>query len=149
MAKVLIVFGSTGGNTELVTDEVAEVLKKGGHKVDVKRAEQSSEGDLKGHDLYILASSTYGEGQLQDHMYKYFYGLKKSLKGKKFAVIGLGDSKYNTEYVMESANILEKGIKKLDGELVTNALRINKTPVPYLNTLVKTWAEKLSKLLKK
>ncbi|MFC1655829.1 flavodoxin domain-containing protein [Patescibacteria group bacterium] len=149
MASVLIIFGSTGGNTEIVTDEVAEVLSNSGHKVTVQRAEESDVKDLKGYSLYIFASSTYGQGLLQDHMLKFFYKVKQtSLKGKKCAVIGLGDNKYNTEYVIESAKILEKGIKEIGGKLIVPALRINKTPVPYLDTSVKDWAKKLSKAIK-
>lgn len=149
MASILIIFGSTGGNTEIVTDEIAEVLLNDGHKTTVQRAEESDVKDLKGHDVYIFASSTYGQGLLQDHMLKFFHNvMKTSLKGKKCAVIGLGDNKYNTEYVIEAAKILEKGIRKIGGELIVPALRINKTPIPYLDTSVKEWAKKLSKAIK-
>ncbi len=149
MAKVLIIFGSTGGNTEIVTDEVAEILSADEHKVTVKRAEESNVNDLKGYGLYIFASSTYGQGLLQDHMLKFFHKVKQTgVKGRKCAVIGLGDNKYNTEYVIEAVKILEKGIKEIEGELVIPALRINKTPIPYLDTSVKDWAKKLSKKIK-
>jgi flavodoxin len=150
MASVLIIFGSTGGNTELVTDKVSEILRSGGHKVVVQRAEESDVSDLKKLKYCVFASSTYGQGLLQDHMLKFFKKgvMKASLKGKKCAVIGLGDSKYNIEYVIEAANILEKGIKKLEGELIVPALRVHKTPVPLLNTAIQGWAKKLSKAIK-
>lgn len=146
MSSVLIIFGSTGGNTELVTDKVAEVLSTK-HTVKVQRAELTKESDLAKFKYIILASSTYGQGLLQEHMLKFMYYLK-SLKGKKCAVIGLGDPKYNVEYVVESAKLLENSIKEKDGELLTTALRIVKSPVPHLNTSVKIWATKLSKLIK-
>ncbi|MFC1647501.1 flavodoxin family protein [Patescibacteria group bacterium] len=146
MASVLIVFGSTGGNTELVTDEVAQILNEQKHKVTVQRAELTNESDLSNYNYIILGSSTYGQGLLQEHMAKFIYSVK-DLKGKKCAAIGLGDSKYNIEYVVEAAKILEEQIKEKGGEILQPALRINKTPVTYLNTNVKDWAEKLSKLL--
>lgn len=147
MASVLIIFGSTAGNTELVTDKVAEVLTLKKHKVAVQRAELTKESDLSKYKYIILGSSTYGQGLLQEHMLKFMYNLK-SLKGKKCAVIGLGDPKYNVEYVVESAKILENEVKEKEGELILTSLRIVKSPVPHLNTMVKDWAEKLSKLLK-
>jgi flavodoxin len=150
MASVLIIFGTTGGNTELVTDKVTEILKEEKHKVTVKRAEKANLDDLKGYDLYVFASSTYGQGLLQDYMLEFFRNLKAkaNMKNKKCAVIGLGDNRYNTEYVIEAANTLEKGLKKLRAKLIIPALRINKTPVPELDNRIKEWAKKLSKLLK-
>lgn len=147
MASVLIIFGSTGGNTELVTDKITEILTSKKHKVTVQRAEQTKEADLAKYKYIILASSTYGQGLLQEHMNKFMYFLK-SLKGKKCAAVGLGDPKYNIEYVVESAKLLEQGIKDKGGEVITTSLRIVKSPVPHLDTMVKDWAEKLSKLLK-
>lgn len=147
MSSVLIIFGSTGGNTELVTDKVTEVLTSKKHKVTVQRAELTKESDMAKYKYIILASSTYGQGLLQEHMFKFMYYLK-SLKGKKCAAIGLGDPKYNVEYVVESAKTLEKEIKEKGGEILMTALRIVKSPVPQLNASIKDWAEKLSKLLK-
>ena len=58
------------------------------------------------------------------------------------------DKEPNIEYVVESAKILEKQIQEKEGEILQPALRIVKTPVPFLDTNIKDWAEKLSKLLK-
>lgn len=145
MASILIIFGSTGGNTELVTDKVNEVLNDVGHKVTIQRAEESSIEDVKKAKNLIFASSTYGQGLLQDHMLKFFKEVKGlDMKGKKCAVIGLGDNKYNTEYVIEAARILETGLKELGAEILLPPLRINKTPVPNLNATILKWAKDLS-----
>jgi MioC protein len=145
MSSVLIIFGSTGGNTELVTDKVSSVLGDEGHKIKVERAEKIDPKEIKGYKNIVFASSTYGHGLLQDHMKKLFKKSDFDLENKKCAVIGLGDNKYNTEYVIESANILEDKIKERNGELIIETMRINKTPVPHLNDKVEKWAKKLSK----
>lgn len=147
MPSVLIIYGSTAGNTELVTDKVAEVLTQKKHKVVTQRAERTKETDLKKYKYTIFASSTYAQGLMQEHMMKFMYNLK-SLKGKKCAVIGLGDPKYNVEYIVESARLLENSIKEKNGEVILEPLRIVKSPVPHLNNSVKDWAIKLSKLIK-
>ena len=145
MSSVLIIFGSTGGNTELVCDKVAEVLETTGHKVKIKRAELANVSDIGEHDTVIFASSTYGQGLLQDYIEPLYFEIKKTgLKGKKCAVIGLGDNKYSIEYVVEAARILENMVKDAGGELIIPTLRINKTPVTQLNTSVNDWAQKLS-----
>lgn len=148
-ASILIIFGSTGGNTELVCDEVSQVLREKKYKVVMQRAEQSTPLDMKKYTYCILASSTYGQGLLQDHMLKFIKKCSKTdFKDKKFAVIGLGDNKYSTEYIIESAKILEKKIMENGGILLTPSLKINKTPVIHLEDTIKTWAINLSKKLK-
>jgi flavodoxin I len=83
MSSVLIVFGSTGGNTELVCDKVTEVLNNANHQVTVKRAEQSNINDLANFDVLVFASSTYGQGLLQDYIEPLYFEIKKTgLKGK-------------------------------------------------------------------
>lgn len=149
MASVLIIFGSTSGNTELVCDEVSQILTEKKHKVVMQRAEKSTPADIKKYAFCILAGSTYGQGLLQDHIGKFIKQCSPSdFKNKKFAVIGLGDNKYNTEYVIESAKILEKTITENQGIIISPTLRINKTPVPLLGTTVKKWAMELSKQLR-
>jgi len=149
MVSILIIFGSTSGNTELVCDKVSQVLREKKYKVVVQRAEQSTPSDINKYTYCILASSTYGQGILQDHMLKFIKKCSRAnFKDKKFAVIGLGDNKYNTEYIIESAKILEKKITENDGVLLTPSLRINKTPVLHLEDTIKTWAMNLSKKLK-
>ncbi len=149
MASVLIIFGSTGGNTELVCDDVSQVLRAKKHKVTMQRAESSNPKDIKKYKYCILAASTYGQGLLQEDMNKFIKLCQpKDFSKRKFAVIGLGDNKYNTEYVIESAKILEKKVSENGGIITTQPLRINKTPIAHLSTIIRDWAENLSKQIK-
>lgn len=145
MASVLIIFGSTAGNTELVVDKVASVLDEKKHKVTIERAERFDPKIIKKCKACVFAGSTYGQGLLQADIKAVFNKYDFDLKKKKCAAIGLGDNKYNVEYVVEAANILEEKIKEKNGKLVVKTLRINKTPVPQLNENIEKWAEELSK----
>ncbi len=143
MKKIIIVYGTTGGNTEMVAEVVAEILSKK-HKVDVKRAELSSAKDILKYDVCILASPTYGHGLLEAHMAKYVKGLKEvDLKEKPCAVIGLGDPKYEQQYHIESAPILEKKLTDAGGKLLLPALRISMTPVMHLKGFIPHWTKQL------
>lgn len=124
---IQIIYGSGGGNTELVCNMIAEKLLK---KTSVKlsRAKVSSFEDIESEaDLYILASPTYGHGQLEKYMGKFISSYKSSsfeLKGKKFAVVGLGDKKYDEDYYIESARILKNFVIENGGDLVCEPLKI-------------------------
>ena len=150
MAKVQIVYGTTGGNTELVCEAVRSTLVKNGHVVNMDRCEHFSENNLTGHDLLILASPTYGHGQLEDHLLRTFWPRVQDvdLQGQHCAIIGLGDPKYDDDYNIESAKILREWARTHNGVVIQDNLSINLSPVPQLETKVRPWAEKLSQFLK-
>lgn len=139
--KILIIYGSVGGNTELAADQAALCLKLKGHSVKIQRAELSRPADLKMCDALIFASPTYGHGILQSDMAKFTGQLTPAcLKNKPCAVIGLGDPKYDAYYHIESADILELAVKNLGGKLIVPPLRISRSPVLFLDNLISKWA---------
>jgi flavodoxin len=143
MSKILIIYTTVGGNTELVVEKVSNLLSKN-NSVEAKLADLTEAKDLQSKDLVILASPTYNQGTLEAHFQKFISKLEKSdVEGKKFAVIGLGDTKYYPEYLTESATILENYVKKMEGKLIVPALRIGTLPYKMLDSLVPKWVEKL------
>lgn len=148
MASILIIYGSTGGNTEMVAEKVAIVLAEKGNKVIKKRVEKSSPHEMSKFDLSILASPTYGHGILQEDFIPFYKALQQTpLKNHRCAVIGLGDPKYDAQYHIESATILEDVIKKNEGQLILHALKISRSPVPHLDTKIKKWTEELNTII--
>ncbi len=150
MPSVLIIYGSSGGNTELTCEKVKQVLEGKNITVSIRRVERSSVRDLKNAEIIILAAPTYEHGVIQHHFPPFLKDLKKiDLNGKLMAVIGLGDTKYDDHYHIESANILMTAIEQSKGKILCHALRINKSPVDQLETRIKEWAESLAKILLK
>ncbi len=148
MKSIIFIYGSTGGNTEMAVEHVAGLLNKKGFKTTCQKAEQSNPKDLFKADICVLASPTYGHGLLEGYMAKFAKGLKEiDLKGKPCAVIGLGDPKYEAQYHIESAPILENVLTKAGGDILLPALRISSTPVMHLKGLIPFWADKLIKLI--
>jgi len=144
MKSILLIYGSTGGNTEMVAEYIAGILQKHNFKTKVQRAELSKASDMLDFDACILASPTYGHGLLEEYMAKFLKGLKEiDLKGKLCAVIGLGDPKYEAQYHIESAPILEKKLSSAGGKIILPALRISRTPVMHLKGLIPNWTEQL------
>jgi flavodoxin len=148
MAVVRGIYASTGGNTEIVMEKVADVLSEHGHDVTLERAELVQEADLTGNDLIIIGSPTYGHGQLQYHMIEFTKRFKDhSFKDQHFAVIGLGDDKYDSYYLVESARLLQEFIEARDGSMIHEPLKIIKSPIPHLASKVNDWAEDLHQKL--
>jgi len=151
MAHIHIVYGTTGGNTQIVMDMVRVVLEEKGHSVKQEKAEVADLGHLLTNDCLILASPTYGHGQLEDHFkntfWKEVHTIDLDLSHHACAVVGLGDPKYDDDYNIESAVILKKFMEDRGGEMIIENLAINRSPLPQLETTVRAWAEKLSSLL--
>jgi len=130
MAKALVVFGSTTGNTEAVAGYVAETLVGGGMDVEVKNAAKVSASGLAGdYDIVLFGCSTWGDDEieLQEDFVPLYEELEKAaLAGKKVAVFGCGDSSY-THFCGAVDAIAEKA-GQLGATVVGMPLKIDGDP---------------------
>jgi flavodoxin I len=146
MLKVLIAYTSIGGNTELVVQKVTSLLSNN-FEVDTQRVDVLGPDSFNDYSCIILASPTYGQGTVEDHMSKYLKLVKSNTSGKSFAIIGLGDNKYYPEYLSESGAILEKFVTDNGGNLLIPALRIGMPPIKFIEKLVPRWCDNLTQKL--
>ena len=145
MKTILFVYGSVGGNTQMVVESVAGLLDAKRFTAILRRAELCVPEELLKSDICVLASPTYGHGLLESTMGKFVEKMKGlDLKGRSCAVIGLGDPRYEAQYHLESVPVLEKAITDAGGKLIAPSLRISRTPVIHLKGLIAAWAKQLS-----
>jgi flavodoxin short chain len=130
MAKALVVYGSTTGNTEEVAGYVAETLVGEGVAVDVKNAADVQASELtKGYDLVFFGCSTWGDDaiELQEDFEPLYEELEKAaLDGSKVAVFGCGDTSY-PHFCGAVDAIVEKS-ERLGARLVGLPLKIDGQP---------------------
>lgn len=147
MSKIKIIYGTCGGNTELVCEKVAEILSIK-NSVELKKAKITNTNEIGDYDLLILASPTYGHGQLEPYFDKFLKKLEKEdLKGRHCAVIGLGNLKYDSDYHLESAKIITNFLEKKEANIICKPLLVSKCPIPFLDKHVKSWAENLLNII--
>ena len=91
MNKTGIFYGSSGGNTQGVAQNIAKKL--GVDDKDVYDVGKAKASDLSAYDVLLFGTSTWGLGDLQDD-WESFNGTVAStdLSGKKIALFGCGDS---------------------------------------------------------
>jgi flavodoxin len=145
MAHIQIVYGSNGGNTQLVCEYIAEELNVLGHNVKNDRCEHFPEKELTTSDLLILACPTYEHGSLEPNFLKNFWPRIQDtdLKQQACVVVGLGDIKYDIDYHIESARILQTYVETHNGRLINPSLMVSGKPLPLLDKLVKGWCTRL------
>lgn len=147
MAQIQIIYGSNSGNTKMVCEYVGAFLEEHNHQVKIDRCEHFPAEKMVGYDLLVLGCSTYEHGALEDHFrYSFWPRVQEiDLQKQKATVIGLGDSKYDTDFNIESGEILAHYIEKHNGLLIHEKLMINKCPLPQLENQVQLWVEALNK----
>lgn len=96
MALAKIVFASMTGNTEEIADIVADKLRDLGLDVDVDECTTVDASDFLEADIAIVATYTYGDGELPDEMMDFYEDLSSlDLSGKVYGVVGSGDTFYD------------------------------------------------------
>lgn len=146
MSSVLIVYGSTTGNTEQVAERIGSVLGTQGHSVTLKNVADTSVDVLGGDfDLTLLGSSTWGDDEIefQDDFAPFYEELDNArVQGKKVGLFGCGDSGY--EHFCGAVDLLEKKMEELGAVVVNEPLRIDGDPSVVVDD-VTAWAEEVAK----
>ncbi len=89
MAKALIVYATRTGETQKISDLIAEGMRFSGIEVDVVDAKTiSSEKNLAGYDVYVFGSPTYHGDMLQAMKTFLFLAEKAGLGGKAGGAFG-------------------------------------------------------------
>ncbi len=140
MAKILIVYGSTTGNTEMVAEQIGDSLEQ--YKPKLQDVTDTKPEDLTQADVLILGSSTWDDGLLQTDFREFAKDLKIDLSGKKLALFGLGDTNY-PEFCA-AAHTLEEIFTKLGGELLVETMKIDGFPDEDANQQkIDQWCEQV------
>ena len=145
MAKVLIVYGSTTGNTENTAREVGKVLASSGHEVVLQDVRQSKVEDLgNGYDLTLLGSSTWGDDaiEFQEDFIDFYEAMDQAdLKEKKVALFGCGDSTYT--FYCGAVDQLQEKVEGLGALLVNQPLKIDGDPGDAAEE-ISSWAQEVA-----
>lgn len=111
MALAKIVYASMTGNTEEIADIVANKLTELGHTVELEECTSVDASDFEDADIAVVASYTYGDGDLPDEIVDFYEDLQDlDLTGKIFGVVGSGDTFY--DYFCKAVDEFETAFEK-------------------------------------
>ena len=130
MADILIVYGSTTGNTEQAATIIDNCLQDAGYEAELKNVtDVEAEGLCKGRDLVIFGCSTWGQDEieLQDDFISLFDAFDKiGARGAKTAVFGCGEEGY--PYFCGAVDAITDKLVELGADVVGGKLKINGDP---------------------
>lgn len=97
--SILILYGTTSGNSEMVADELAEMLDQRGIPYRLSDTEEIDSEILYEVDTLLLLMSTDGDGDppwMAEDFYSYLYEKSETdLHHLSYSVLALGDSYYD------------------------------------------------------
>lgn len=132
-AKAVVIYGSTTGNTEALSEEVASGLRSGGMEVVVMDVAGADINKLSDFGLIVLGCSTWGEGELQDDFIAFYDDMTREIfDGRKVAVFGPGDSDMYPDYFCEAVVMIEDKLKECNAKVIVESLKIDGDIEPAL-----------------
>jgi flavodoxin I len=145
MKKILMIYGSTMGNTEQLAELITSELKNKDVEIKTKNVKGLDISILSNYDIVLFGSSTWGDGELQDDFAEFLPQLQfYSLKGKKVAVFGPGDSNYDK--FCEAVNIVEETVIKCGAEQLVESLKVD-GEIDDSIELITEWSQQLANSL--
>jgi len=118
MSSVQIIVGSMLGGTEYVAEACEQTLLSLDHQTMIHLS-PNFDDILTDNQIWLICTSTHGAGDYPDNIKSFITDLEQSTKDlstTKFAIIGVGDSNYDT-FCFAAKNLqnllLTKGCKKI------------------------------------
>jgi MioC protein len=144
---IVILVGTMSGNAEMVADELVSKLKKTGFAAQSIDMSKCGPGTFRPENLYIICTSTYGDGDVPDNateFYGYLTTQRPDLTGIRYGVVGLGDRLYDATFCNGGKRfdtiLTELGAMRL-AERVDNDASSGRYPDEVALEWLPTWLE--------
>ncbi|MDR0922713.1 MAG: flavodoxin [Lactobacillales bacterium] len=124
MALAKIVYASMTGNTEEIADIVAEAFENLDLEVEIDECTTVDAADFQDADICVVATYTYGDGELPDEIVDFYEDLQEEdLSGKLFGVVGSGDTFYDE--FCKSVDDFEAAFNKTGATKGANSVKVD------------------------
>jgi len=129
MQKILIIYASMTGNTEVMAEIIEQSLKEEGLHVTVKEALRTKPKEMLKYDGVLLGAYTYEGGEIGDEFMLFYEDMEQvDLTSKIMAVFGSGDTFYKDTFCVAVDTVTEK-LSELGANVVLDGLKVDLVPV--------------------
>src|SRR4051794_5887064 len=148
MTKMILIYASMGGNTEMMAEEVANGVRQAGEDLEVIDIMDGIEASaLENYDGVLLGSYTWGDGELPDDFLDFYDEMESiNLTGKKAAVFGSCDSAYPN--FGAAVDILMEKLRERGAEVYPKGLKVDNTPDAEEEEACRTFGKEFISFLK-
>ena len=145
--KLTILVGTMTGTAEMVAEEMSDALAEAGFEPVTKPMDGLDAACLPAPGLYLICSSTYGQGDVPDNatgLYNDLVAKKPDLKHVRYGVFSLGDRTYAETFNFGGKKfdaILEQCGARRIGAVFTHDASAGTVPEDEGVKWVKAWAK--------
>jgi flavodoxin I len=116
--KIGFFYGTNTGVTEIVSEQIADVLNEEGFEVEIADIVNSSLDDLNKYDTLIIATPTWNDGELQDDWETVFEDwCQFDFTGKKVGFVGTGDQEAYCDNYLDAVGKMAKPVRENGGTI--------------------------------
>lgn len=129
MKPILIVYASSTGNTEFITNMLANYFVQAGHTIEVKSFDFDiiEIDQLAEYSAVIVGTYTWDDGELPYEVEDFYIDLEIApIKGLPFAVYGSADSCYDT--FGAAIDLVAERAQTYGADVLENRLKIDILP---------------------
>ncbi|RST59822.1 flavodoxin [Siminovitchia terrae] len=128
MSKIILIFTSMSGNTEMMAEAIAEGIREVEGKLDIINIMDGLEAtDLENYDGILLGTYTWADGELPDEFLDFYEEMDNvHLTGKKAAVFGSCNSAF-PQYGAAVDILIEK-LEVRGAQVYSEGLKVELTP---------------------
>jgi len=129
MAKVLMLYISTTGNTEIMAETIAGYLEYKNHDVEIKTFDFDpiDVEEILNYDLVLIGTHSNDDGEIPFEAEDFYDELDDvDLEGRLFGVFGSGDTAYD-EFCL-SIDLMADKLEFQGAKLVPERLKVDLTP---------------------
>lgn len=129
MKPILIIYASSTGNTEFITNMLTDYFMQVGHHVDVKSFDFDiiDMEQLRTYSAIVVGTYTWDDGELPYEVEDFYIDLELApIKGMPFAVYGSADSCYDT--YGGAIDLVAERAETFGADVLENRLKIDLLP---------------------
>lgn len=129
MGRILMIYASQSGNTEIITDMIAENLRSLNQLVVIKSFDFDviDMESLAEYDAVLVGTYTWDDGELPYEVEDFYIDIADvDIKGITFGVYGAADSCYDTYGL--AIDLLADRINNQGGNVIEDRLKIDLLP---------------------
>jgi flavodoxin len=142
--NVLVIYATLTGNSESVAKTVRKELDNSAFETQLISGPDLKKEEIEQNDLFIIVTSTWGAGQINEEFPNVIDQLTNSdLTDKRFALIGLGDMMYGEYYFCKAIDEASQIIMNSNGSTIGDILRIDGDITEEKMDEVKDWTAKV------
>lgn len=117
--KIAIIYSFHTKKSKRIAEKIIEAWGEPG--LEAVNAEELTKAVMEKYDHFIMSAPTWFDGELPNYWDEFVPDLEEmDLKGKKFAIFGLGDQKGYSENFVDAIGILAEILEECGGTTIGN-----------------------------